>query len=89
MQVGPMRRDLQPTDLGGGQGVFVGLGSGQGAGSVQPHQVIFEHAFNILFTADVPGRLDTLHGNGQHITNPDNTSRSELDIKLHHVFRSI
>jgi hypothetical protein len=25
MEVGPVRRDLQPADLGGDQGVFVGL----------------------------------------------------------------
>jgi hypothetical protein len=32
MQVGPVRRDLQPPGLGGDHGVFVGLRGRQGAG---------------------------------------------------------
>jgi hypothetical protein len=43
MQVSPMRRDLQPADLGGDQGGFVGLSGGERAGAIQPHQIIFEH----------------------------------------------
>jgi hypothetical protein len=38
MEVGPVRRDVEPAGFGGGQGVFVGLGGG--AGRIQFHQMI-------------------------------------------------
>ena len=47
MQIGPMRSDLKSPGFGGDQGVFVGLRCGQRLRGVQPHQIIFEHAFNI------------------------------------------
>jgi hypothetical protein len=53
MQVGPMRSDLESADLGGDQGVFVGLGCSQGFGGIQLDQIIFEHAFNIWLEADI------------------------------------
>jgi hypothetical protein len=34
MQIGPVRRDLEPPGFGGGEGVFVGFSGGQGAGGV-------------------------------------------------------
>jgi hypothetical protein len=43
MQIGPMRGEVQAADLGGGEGVFIGLGGGQGAGRIQLHQIIIEH----------------------------------------------
>jgi hypothetical protein len=43
VQVGPMSSDLEPPDLSGDQGVFVGLRCGQGAGRIQLHQIIIEH----------------------------------------------
>jgi hypothetical protein len=52
MQVRPVRRDLQPTDLRGDQGVFVSLRGSQGAGRVQLNEIIFEHTFNIWLSAD-------------------------------------
>jgi hypothetical protein len=41
-----MSGDLEPPGFGGDQGVFVGLGGGQGAGRIQIHQIIIiiEHA---------------------------------------------
>ena len=68
-----MRGDLQAANFGGDQGVFVGLGSGQGAGRIQLHQIIFEHAFNIWPKGDTPQRIEHGATNGQHLTNPDNT----------------
>jgi hypothetical protein len=47
MQVGPVGGDLEPAGFGGGEGVFVGLGCGEGVVRIQLHQIIFEHAFNI------------------------------------------
>ena len=38
-----MGGELQPAGFSGDQGVFVGLGCGQGSGGVQLHQIIFEH----------------------------------------------
>jgi hypothetical protein len=37
VQVGPMSRNLKPADLRGDQGVFVGIGDGEGAGRIQLH----------------------------------------------------
>ena len=42
-----MGSNLEPSGLGGDQGVFVGLSCGEGAGGIQLHQIIFEHTFNI------------------------------------------
>jgi hypothetical protein len=74
MQVSPMRRDLQPADLRGDQGVFVGLSGGERAGAIQPHQIIFEHTFNIWLCADTHRRLRARHmqrttprRSGQHV----------------------
>jgi hypothetical protein len=39
--------DLEAAGFGGDEGVFVGFCCGQGAGRIQLHQIIFEHAFNI------------------------------------------
>jgi hypothetical protein len=61
MQVSPMRRDLQPADLRGDQGVFVGLSGGERAGAIQPHQIIFEHTFNIWVSTDTHRRLRARH----------------------------
>jgi hypothetical protein len=66
MQIGPMRGQVQAADLGRGEGAFVRLGGGQGAGRIQLHQIVFEHAFNIWPTADNPRQLDTPPSNGQH-----------------------
>jgi hypothetical protein len=33
MEVGPVRRDVEPAGFGGGQGVFVSLGGGAAASS--------------------------------------------------------
>jgi hypothetical protein len=65
--------DLQPPSFGGDQGVFVGLGSSEGAGRVQLHQTIFEHTFNILLGAGTLLLLSRVTANGQHLSNPDNT----------------
>jgi hypothetical protein len=35
---------LEPADLGCGQGVFVGVGGGEGAGGVKLDEFVFEHA---------------------------------------------
>jgi hypothetical protein len=68
MQVGPMGGDLESADLGGDQGVFVGLGCSQGGCGIQLDQIIFEHAFNIWLKADILRSFDA----PQHT---DNTSR--------------
>jgi hypothetical protein len=69
-----MRRDLQSAGLGGDQGVFVGLGCGQGAGRTQPDQaIVIEHAFNISGDGDTHRRHPERRTNGQHLTNSDNT----------------
>ena len=44
MQIGPMRGELEAADFGRGEGAFVRLDGGQGAGRIQLHQVVFEHA---------------------------------------------
>jgi hypothetical protein len=54
MQIRPMGGDLESADFGGDQGVFVGLGGGQGLPGIQLHQIIFEHTFNIRLKADIP-----------------------------------
>jgi hypothetical protein len=70
-----MSGDLEPPGFGGDQGVFVGLGGGQGAGRIQIHQIIIiiEHAFNIRRITDTfptkrhPGDRRTTPGrSGQH-----------------------
>jgi hypothetical protein len=49
MQVGPMGGDLESSGFGGDQGVFVGLGCGQGAGRIQLHQIIIiEHRYQYM-----------------------------------------
>ena len=68
-----MCRDVQPADLGGDQGVFVGLGRGEGVRRIQLHQIIFEHTFNIRSWAAIPGPIRHTTANGQHLTDPDNT----------------
>ena len=73
MQVGPMSRDLQSADLGGDQGVFVGLGSSQGASRIQLHQNSFEHTFNIRSWPATPAPIRRVTSNGQHHADPDNT----------------
>jgi len=40
MQIGPVRGNLQPTSLGGDQGVFVRHRGGQGAGRIQLGEII-------------------------------------------------
>jgi len=71
-----MSGDLEPPGFGGDQGVFVGLGGGQGAGRIQLHQIIIiiEHAFNIRRITDTfptkrhPGdRRTTPNQSGQHL----------------------
>ena len=46
--------DLQPPSFGGDQGVFVSLGSCEGAGGIQLHEIIFEHTFNIWLGSGTP-----------------------------------
>jgi hypothetical protein len=74
MKIGPVRRNLQPADFGGDQGVFVALRGGEAAGHIQFHQIIFEHTFNIWLSADTHRRLRTRHNqrttrrrSGQHV----------------------
>jgi hypothetical protein len=74
VQIGPMGSNLQPSGLGGDEGVFVGLRGSQRAGRIQLHQIIFEHTFNIRRTADtLPGhseasrRQTTPHRYRQHL----------------------
>jgi hypothetical protein len=63
MEVGPMSGELEPPGFGGDQGVFVGLGCGQGAGRIQLHQIIiFEHTFNIKPRGDTPSDNSTPGG---------------------------
>ena len=69
-----MRRDLQPPGLGGDHGVFVGLRGRQGAGGIQPDQIIIEHPFNIRLKAGIDPTLQRAAINGQHHTNTDNTA---------------
>lgn len=52
MEVGPVRRKLQPADLGCYESVLVGLNSGQCGGRIQLGEVIFEHTFNISVGTD-------------------------------------
>ena len=80
VQVGPMRRDLQPPSFGDDQGVFVGLRSSEGACRIQLSQLIFEHAFNIRLGAASPTAIRRVTANrqhlnrsGQHPSDPDNT----------------
>ena len=73
MQVGPMRGNLEPADLGGDQGVFVGLRSSQGASRIQLHQISFEHTFNIRSWSATPAPIRRVTANGQHHVDPDNT----------------
>jgi hypothetical protein len=54
--------------------VFVGLGGGQGAGRIQLDQIIFEHTFNIKGRADIDSTIRHSATDGQHLTDPDNTS---------------
>jgi hypothetical protein len=68
-----VRRDLQTSGFGGDQGVFVGLGCGEGAGGIQLDEIIFEHTCNIWLSADTHRRLRRATANGQHLTDPDNT----------------
>jgi hypothetical protein len=69
-----MGGDLESSGFGGDQGVFVGLGGGQGAGRIQLHQIIIiEHTFNIRRSGDTPPALRRVTANRQHLTNPDNT----------------
>jgi hypothetical protein len=73
MQVGPVCSDLESAGFGGGQGVFVGLGGGQGAGRIQLDQIIFEHTFNIKGGPDTFSTVRYSAANGQHLTDRDNT----------------
>jgi hypothetical protein len=67
---------LESSGFGGDQGVFVGLGGGQGAGRIQLHQIIIiEHTFNIRLAADTFAANRHRATDGQHLTNPDNTCR--------------
>jgi hypothetical protein len=50
--------------------------AGQGAGRIQPRQIIIEHTFNIRLGADFPPRMRHLAANRQHQANPDNTCES-------------
>ena len=79
-----MSGDLKPADFGGDQGVFVGLGSGQGAGRIQLHQVIIiiEHTFNIRLEADTSPAKRHPATDRQHLANWDNTRRSS-DLTAH------
>ena len=73
VQVGPVCCDLEPPDLGGDQGVFVGLSGGEGASGIQLHQIIFEHTFNIPVEVDSPWQIRHTGASGQHLTDSDNT----------------
>jgi hypothetical protein len=73
MQIGPMGGDLEPADLGGDHGVFVGLGGGQRAGRIQLDEIIFEHTFNIEPWAAALWPIRRTAANGQHHVDPDNT----------------
>jgi hypothetical protein len=73
VKVRPVRGDLESPGFGGDQGVFVGLGSGQGAGRIQLHQIIFEHTFNIKGSPDTFPPFGPAAASGQHPTDPDNT----------------
>jgi hypothetical protein len=55
--------------------VFVSLGGGEGASRIQLEQIIFEHAFNIWLSGDTHRQLERVTINGQHLTDPDNTSK--------------
>jgi hypothetical protein len=72
-----MSGDLEPPGFGGDQGVFVGLGGGQGAGRIQLHQIIIiiEHAFNIRRITDTFPTKGHPATDGQHLADPDNTCR--------------
>ena len=48
----PNAQRSEPAGFGGDQGVFVSLRRGQRCGRIQLHQIIFEHAFNILLRSD-------------------------------------
>ena len=92
MEIGPMCCDLQPPSFGGDQGVFVSLGSCQGAGDIQLHQIIFEHTFNIWLSAATPPDIRRPRRNGQHHANPDNTTQGRdhaCDTRRSKYLRSI
>jgi hypothetical protein len=79
MQIRPMRRQLQPTDLGSDQGVFVGLRGGQGAGSAQRDHIIIEH-IQYMVDRRQSSPISARHSQQttpdqfrQHQTNSDNT----------------
>jgi hypothetical protein len=72
VQVGPMRSDLQPTDLRGDQDAFVGLGRGEGADRIQLHQIIFEHIYQYRARSRPSPTIRRATANGQHLTDPDN-----------------
>ena len=74
VEVGPVGGDLEPSGFGGGQGVFVGLGCGQGAGRIQLHQIIIiEHTFNIKGAPDTFPPFGPAAASEQHLADPDNT----------------
>ncbi len=73
VQVGPVAGDVESAGFGGDQVVFVGLSSGQGAGLIQLHQIIFEHTFNIRPRDDSLTAIRRHVANGQHHVDPDNT----------------
>ena len=78
VKVCPMSRDQQPAGLGCDQDVFIGLRSGEGFCRIQLHQLIFEHPFNIRWTAYTPRLIRRVAANGQHPTDQDNTWGSSL-----------
>jgi hypothetical protein len=73
-----MSGDLEPPGFGGDQGVFVGLGGGQGAGRIQIHQIIIiiEHTFNIRRITDTSATKRHPATDGQYLADPDNTCRN-------------
>jgi hypothetical protein len=67
---------VQPAELGGDQGMFVGLGSSQSRRGIQLHQLIFEHSFNIWLGTDTSPPFRRVTAGGQHLSNLDDTCRT-------------
>jgi hypothetical protein len=75
-----MRRNVEAAGFSGDQGVFVVLRRSQRGCRVELGEIIFEHAFNIWLSTDIPRRLDTAATNRQHLADPDNTCAHDMVI---------